>query len=64
MYPGFQLLPKGLKKMLVVSESAFFEEAKGSPNLAIGYQKQVRDLRPVVRRNRIDAARRAEAWRN
>jgi hypothetical protein len=27
-YPGFQSLPKGLKQMLVASESFFFGEAK------------------------------------
>ncbi|HUC85962.1 MAG TPA: hypothetical protein VL970_12270 [Candidatus Acidoferrales bacterium] len=30
-YPGFQALPKGIKQMLVVSESLFFEDAGGSP---------------------------------
>ena len=28
IYPGFQSLPKGLKQMLVASESFFFREAK------------------------------------
>lgn len=27
-YPGFQALPKGLKQMLVASESLFFDEAR------------------------------------
>jgi hypothetical protein len=27
-YPGFQALPKGVKKMLFVSESMFFDEAR------------------------------------
>ncbi|HWW01480.1 MAG TPA: hypothetical protein VNZ64_17415 [Candidatus Acidoferrum sp.] len=27
VYPGFQSLPKGVKKMLVVSETFFFREA-------------------------------------
>jgi hypothetical protein len=27
-YPDFRLLPKGLKRMLVVSENLFFEEAQ------------------------------------
>jgi hypothetical protein len=26
-YPGFQALPKGLKRLLVVSESMFFDQA-------------------------------------
>jgi hypothetical protein len=26
VYPGFQMLPKGLKRLLVESESFFFEE--------------------------------------
>ena len=30
-YPGFQSLPKGIKRMLVVSENLFFEQAKGLP---------------------------------
>ena len=28
-YPGFHDLPKGVKKMLVVSESFFFDDSKG-----------------------------------
>jgi hypothetical protein len=35
-YPGFQSLPKGVKQMLVVSESLFFEQARGSPNYRTG----------------------------
>jgi hypothetical protein len=31
-YPGFQSLPKGIKKMLLVSESVFFEEARAAKN--------------------------------
>jgi hypothetical protein len=27
-YPGFQSLPKGVKQMLLVSESVFFDEAR------------------------------------
>jgi hypothetical protein len=27
-YPGFQALPKGIKQMLLISESVFFEEAR------------------------------------
>ena len=30
-YPGFQALPRGIKKMLMVSESLFFEDAKALP---------------------------------
>jgi hypothetical protein len=29
-YPGFQSLPKGVKKMLVTSETHFFKNAKHS----------------------------------
>jgi hypothetical protein len=29
-YPEFQALPKGVKQMLLVSESVFFEDARGS----------------------------------
>jgi hypothetical protein len=31
-YPGFQSLPKGVKQMLLVTESVFFEEARPLPN--------------------------------
>jgi hypothetical protein len=27
-YPGFQALPKGIKQMLLISESHFFDEAR------------------------------------
>jgi hypothetical protein len=30
-YPGFQDLPKGVKKMLLASESHFFDEARTHP---------------------------------
>lgn len=30
-YPGFQGLPKGIKQLLLASESHFFEEAKSAP---------------------------------
>jgi hypothetical protein len=30
-YPGFQALPKGVKRMLLESESYFFDEAKPLP---------------------------------
>jgi hypothetical protein len=30
-YPNYQSLPKGIKMMLVVSESLFFREAKTAP---------------------------------
>ena len=33
-YPGFQALPKGIKQMLVVSESLFFEESKTSARVS------------------------------
>jgi hypothetical protein len=29
-YPGFQSLPKGVKQMLLVSESVFFDEARST----------------------------------
>ncbi len=29
-YPGFQSLPKGVKQMLLVSESVFFDEARAA----------------------------------
>jgi hypothetical protein len=30
-YPDYQSLPKGIKMMLVASESLFFEDAKSAP---------------------------------
>lgn len=38
-YPGFHDLPKGVKKMLLVSESFFFDELRIAPS------------RPTVRRS-------------
>lgn len=35
-YPGFQALPRGIKKMLMVSESLFFEDAKALPQAQDG----------------------------
>jgi hypothetical protein len=35
-YPDFQSLPKGIKRMLVVSESLFFEDAKAMPKATVG----------------------------
>ena len=35
-YPGFQDLPKGIRKMLLVSESFFFDEMQRSGTLASG----------------------------
>ena len=32
-YPGFQSLPRGVKQMLLVSESHFFEEARTPQDL-------------------------------
>ncbi len=32
-YPGFQSLPKGVKQMLMVSESMFFEDARTPQDL-------------------------------
>jgi hypothetical protein len=42
-YPDFQLLPKGLKQMLVASETFFFQNVKPSPPIATGqksFQRQ------------------------
>lgn len=46
-YPGFQALPKGIKQMLVVSESLFFDDAKAPPK-APDRQPQ-RDVRVLTR---------------
>ena len=35
-YPGFQELPKGVRKMLLVSESFFFDEQQRSGTVANG----------------------------
>ena len=35
-YPGFQALPKGVKQLLLVSESVFFEEARPGLHPAVG----------------------------
>lgn len=35
-YPGFQALPKGVKKLLLVSESVFFEDARPGHHAAGG----------------------------
>lgn len=35
-YPGFQSLPKGIKRMLVESENLFFEEATMPPRRSEG----------------------------
>jgi hypothetical protein len=35
-YPGFQSLPKGVKQLLLVSESLFFEDAKTAPKAESG----------------------------
>ena len=47
-YPAFQSLPKGLKQMLVVSETLFFEDAKTSPKMdAVVDQHRVGDIANV-----------------
>jgi hypothetical protein len=44
-YPGFQSLPKGVKQMLLVSESLFFEEARTPQDLqSAQHQHDVHDL--------------------
>ncbi|MGH7941570.1 MAG: hypothetical protein ACREE6_14400 [Limisphaerales bacterium] len=35
-YPDFRMLPKGLKQMLVASESLFFNEVSAAPAAAMG----------------------------
>jgi hypothetical protein len=39
-YPGFQALPKGIKRMLLESESFFFDEAKPLPNTQLTQHQQ------------------------
>lgn len=38
-YPGFQALPKGVKQLLLVSESVFFEEARPGHHPAGGHHE-------------------------
>jgi hypothetical protein len=45
-YPGFQTLPKGVKQMLLVSESYFFEEGP-PPSQLYRYA-----LAPILKTNR------------
>jgi hypothetical protein len=40
-YPGFQSLPKGVKQMLLVSESLFFDEARGVQKTSQTVRQQV-----------------------
>lgn len=39
-YPGFQALPKGIKQMLVVTESFYFDEAR-PPHLEPGEHHEI-----------------------
>ena len=61
-YPGFRALPRGIKQLLVTSESAFFIEAKpAAENVALGKLGQRAFQRPRV----VAAeANQAGAWRN
>jgi hypothetical protein len=65
-YPGFQTLPRGIKQMLVASESDFFSAAKpAAANVALGKMehRQAPRLRVVdgkgVRLGAFDGA-----WKN
>jgi hypothetical protein len=40
-YPGFQALPKGIKQMLLVSESVFFDEARAPQKTTQVHRPQV-----------------------
>jgi hypothetical protein len=51
-YPGFQALPRGLKQMLVASESVFFGDAK--PAQANGAPGKVQS-RPACRQRVADS---------
>jgi hypothetical protein len=47
-YPAFQSLPKGVKQMLVVSESLFFDEVQMFPKRdAVADQHRVGDITNV-----------------
>jgi len=61
-YPGFRALPRGLKQLLVTSESAFFIEARpAAENVALGKLGQRAFQRPRLAAS--DASQRG-AWRN
>jgi hypothetical protein len=44
-YPNYQSLPKGIKRMLVTSESVFFRDAKTAQN---GREELVRGRAPLA----------------
>lgn len=46
-YPDFRELPKGLKQLLVVSETLFFEELHSASSL--DYDHEVKSWTPVRR---------------
>jgi hypothetical protein len=43
-YPDFRELPKGIRQMLVVSETFFFEEAMPTPGMAMAHKPVVPNL--------------------
>jgi hypothetical protein len=64
-YPGFQSLPRGLKQMLVTSESRFFSDAR--PSMAHGTSGKLAHAqppraRPTPRRDNPPSA--LGAWNN
>jgi hypothetical protein len=54
-YPDYQSLPKGVKRMLVASESHFFEEAGGAAFGSPG-GKPTATARPGVGEDRLSQA--------
>jgi len=54
-YPDYQSLAKGIKKMLVVSETLFFGEAKGAPVIH-------RDAKPALMAARTGRFSGRGAW--
>jgi len=62
-YPGFQSLPRGIKQLLVISESAFFDEARPAIARPSAIQSKVgnylREIQPeskIVFRERLGVA--------
>jgi hypothetical protein len=49
-YPGFQALPKGLKQMLLASESFFFDQTKLHPNDIRNDEQTIAILSHIARR--------------
>ena len=62
-YPNFQALPKGLKQMLLASESFFFDESKAAPRQSGEAAKNAPNM--SLRENRLGMSSFLHpSWRN